>query len=92
VKVVHLVAYGKPADAVVCVDVADAPPPGPGEVRFEVEAFPTNPEDVLLAEGKYAARPSVPALLGAECVGRVTTVGQGIEDLAIFAQTAAKVQ
>ena len=80
-KVVHLQTYGTPHDAVACVEVDDAPPPAAGEVRFEVEAFPINPADVLLAEGKYAAKPPVPALLGAECVGRVTDVGADVDDL-----------
>ena len=81
-KVVHLQAYGNPRDAVACVEVEDAPAPGAGEVRFSVDAFPINPADVLLTEGKYAAKPPVPALLGAECAGTVTDVGDGVDDLA----------
>ena len=64
-----------------CVEVDDAPSPAAGQVRFEIIAFPINPADVLLVEGKYAAKPPLPAPVGAECVGRITDVGEGVTDL-----------
>lgn len=80
-KVVQVQQFGVPGESVACVEVEDAPPPGEGQVRFEVLAFPINPADVLLIEGKYAAKPPLPALIGAECAGRVLDVGTGVDDL-----------
>ena len=82
-KYVELRAYGPPETAVACVEGADAPAPEAGQVQFEVEAFPINPADVLLTEGNYATKPPLPAMLGAECVGRITAVGSEISDLAV---------
>ncbi len=40
-------------DNVACVAVPDPGPPGPGEVRIGIEAFPINPSDLLLIEGRH---------------------------------------
>jgi NADPH:quinone reductase-like Zn-dependent oxidoreductase len=49
-----------------------------GEVVFDVLAFPINPADVSFCKGTYRLTPALPATPGAECVGRVTTVGAGV--------------
>src|SRR5512144_3221746 len=70
--------YGPPEEVARCADVADVGPPGPGEVVFDVLAFPINPADVSFCRGTYRLRPPLPATPGAECVGRVSAVGAGV--------------
>jgi len=78
VKQVVLERYGAPADAVRCVETPDPGAPAPGEVVFDVLAFPINPADLSMCRGTYRLRPPLPAGIGAECVGRVTAVGDGV--------------
>jgi mitochondrial enoyl-[acyl-carrier protein] reductase / trans-2-enoyl-CoA reductase len=77
-KQVLLERYGQPEEGVRCVDVPDVGAPGPGEVVFEVLAFPINPADISFCRGSYRLKPTLPATPGAECVGRVTAVGAGV--------------
>ena len=70
--------YGEPADVVRCAEVPDVGTPGPGEVVFDVLAFPINPADLSMCRGTYRLRPTLPATPGAEGVGRVTDVGAGV--------------
>ena len=49
----------------------------------EVEAFPINPADLLTLTGGYAVRPKLPATLGAEAVGRIRALGDGVGGLAV---------
>ena len=77
-KQVVLERYGAPADAVRCVESPDPGAPAPGEVVFDVLAFPINPADLSMCRGTYRLRPPLPAGIGAECVGRVIAVGDGV--------------
>jgi NADPH:quinone reductase-like Zn-dependent oxidoreductase len=77
-KQVLLERYGSPEDAVRCQEVPDPGAPGAGEVVFDVLAFPINPADLSMCRGTYRLRPTLPAGIGAECVGRVTAVGGGV--------------
>lgn len=77
-KRIELNAYGVPEDVAHCVEVADVGAPGPGEVVFDVIAFPINPADISFCRGGYRIKPPFPATPGAECVGRVSAVGTGV--------------
>ena len=77
-KRIDLSAYGAPETVANCIEVPDVGAPGPGEVVFDVLAFPINPADVSFCRGSYRLRPPLPATPGAECVGRVTAVGAGV--------------
>jgi NADPH:quinone reductase-like Zn-dependent oxidoreductase len=44
-----------------------------------IEAAPINPSDLMLIRGVYGVRPRLPAALGAEGVGRVIAVGEGVD-------------
>jgi NADPH:quinone reductase-like Zn-dependent oxidoreductase len=70
--------YGPPEEGVRCIEGPDVGAPGAGEVVFDVLAFPINPADVSMCRGSYRLRPTLPATPGAECIGRVTTVGAGV--------------
>ena len=70
--------YGRPEEVARCADVPDVGAPAPGEVVFDVLAFPINPADISFCRGTYRLKPTLPATPGAECVGRVTAVGSGV--------------
>src|SRR5438067_11892973 len=77
-KRIDLTDYGAPEAVASCVEVPDVGASGPGEVLFDVLAFPINPADVSFCRGSYRRRPPLPATPGAECVGRVAAVGSGV--------------
>jgi mitochondrial enoyl-[acyl-carrier protein] reductase / trans-2-enoyl-CoA reductase len=77
-KRVDLTDYGAPEVVAGCVEVPDVGAPGPGEIVFDVLAFPINPADVSFCRGSYRLRPPLPATPGAECVGRVAALGAGV--------------
>jgi NADPH:quinone reductase-like Zn-dependent oxidoreductase len=76
----HLVLteYGEPAESVHLADSAE-PAPGPGEVLVRLEAAAINPSDLLLMQGRYLARPALPATVGAEGVGIVERAGPDVD-------------
>jgi mitochondrial enoyl-[acyl-carrier protein] reductase / trans-2-enoyl-CoA reductase len=74
-KKIEIAAYGAPEEVARCIGVPDVGGPGPGEVVFDVLAFPINPADISFCRGNYRLRPPLPATPGAEGVGRVTAVG-----------------
>ena len=80
-KRIELSAYGAPEEVAHCVEVPDVGAPAPGEVVFDVLAFPINPADVSFCRGNYRLRPPLPATPGAECVGRVTAIGARVTHL-----------
>ena len=48
------------------------------EVLIEIICFPINQADILLVEGKYANKPKLPSLIGAECIAKVKKIGNNI--------------
>src|SRR2546430_15521079 len=69
-KKVEITAYGAPEEIADCVEAPDVGAPGPGEIVFDVLAFPINPADLSFCRGNYRLHPELPATPGAECVGR----------------------
>jgi acyl transferase domain-containing protein/acyl carrier protein len=64
--------------------------PGPGEVEIQVHAAGLNFLDVLKAMGIYSAlEPGAPIALGAECTGKITAVGKGVENLLVGDEVVA---
>ncbi len=80
-KKVVLEKYGAPEANARCVEAPDVGAPAAGEVVFDVLLFPINPADVSFCRGTYRLRPPLPATPGAECVGRVTAVGDGVSNV-----------
>lgn len=74
-------AFGDPSS----VTLVDAPPRAISatEVRVAVEAAPLNPSDFLLLDGHYGIRPELPSTVGAEGVGTVLEVGDGVTRAAV---------
>jgi trans-2-enoyl-CoA reductase len=80
-KKVEITDYGTPENVAHCIEAPDIGAPGPGEIVFDVLAFPINPADISFCRGNYRLHPPLPATPGAECVGRVTAVGAGVGDI-----------
>src|SRR3954452_20144691 len=57
-----------------------APEPAPGEVVIDVVASAVNRADTLQRQGFYQPPPGASDVLGMECSGRVSAVGEGVED------------
>jgi NADPH:quinone reductase-like Zn-dependent oxidoreductase len=77
-KALQLSSFGSPTDVVELVEV-DPAVPGPGQLAVSIEVAPINPSDLNLIRGIYGVRPDLPAALGAEGVGRVIAVGDGVD-------------
>lgn len=60
---------------------ADAPEPevGVGEVKIDVAASAVNRADLMQAQGAYPPPPGASPILGLECSGVVSEVGEGVE-------------
>src|SRR5258707_13945638 len=76
-KKVEITAYGAPEEIADCVEAPDVGAPGPGEIVFDVLAFPINPADLSMCRGNYRLKPPLPAPPRAERVGRVVAAGAG---------------
>jgi NADPH:quinone reductase-like Zn-dependent oxidoreductase len=82
-RAVQLTAFGNPVDGLECVDIPEPDAPGPNQVLIGVEFSPINPNDLMVAQGIYAFRPPLPAVIGNEGVGRVLAIGPGVESVKV---------
>lgn len=57
---------------------AEIPEPGPGQIRVRNRYAGVNATDVNITAGRYSARPILPLDLGAEAVGVVEAMGDGV--------------
>ena len=64
-------------DALVVADLPD-PTPRPGEVVIDVAASAVNKADTLQRQGFYPPPPGASDVLGMECSGTVSAVGDGV--------------
>ena len=80
------------------LDALDQPPalqkiaqprPGPGEIGIRVAACGLNFADLLVCQGRYQVRPSLPATLGMELSGTVEALGDGVTEPRIGRRIAA---
>ena len=67
-------------DAVDALTLEDIPSPIPGvdEVRLKVYVGGLNFPDLLMSEGKYQHKPTLPFTPGLEAAGEVIDVGEGV--------------
>ena len=68
-------------EALIVTDLPD-PEPAPGEVVLDVVASAVNRADTLQRQGFYPPPPGASDILGMECSGRVSAVGEGVDGLA----------
>lgn len=71
-----------PQDVIAPVEMP-VPELKPGQVLVEVLAAPINPSDVLTLTGEYGMLPPLPAIGGAEGVGRVAKVADDVTNLPV---------
>ena len=64
---------------VLTVSELDDPTPGPGEVVLDLAATAVNRADTLQRQGLYPPPPGASEVLGLECSGTVSAVGDGVE-------------
>jgi NADPH:quinone reductase-like Zn-dependent oxidoreductase len=76
-------AFGEPKEVLEVVDVQEPAAPAAGEVLVGVEYAPVNMNDLYVTQGAFPVRPSLPSFVGNEGVGRVLTVGSGVEHLKV---------
>jgi putative PIG3 family NAD(P)H quinone oxidoreductase len=77
-------------DALVLTEVPD-PEAGPGEVVVDVVAAGVNRADTLQRQGHYPPPPGAPPYPGMECSGRISAVGDGVEEWAVGDEVCALV-
>src|SRR6516165_12794194 len=82
-RAIQLTAFGNPVDGLEYVDIPEANAPGPNQVLIGVEFSPINPNALMVAQGIYAVRPPLPAVIGNEGVGRVLAVGSRVESVKV---------
>ena len=70
------------ADALEVVD-RPSPEPGPGEVLVDVVAAGVNRADLLQRQGHYDPPPGATDVLGLECSGRVSAIGDDVTTVAV---------
>ena len=80
-KAIHLVSYGDPAQGLVCVDIPEPDAPEAGQVIVQMEFSPINVSDLLVANGLFPTKPTLPAVIGGEGVGKVIALGGGVANV-----------
>ncbi len=65
------------------------PEPGPGEVRIAIRAASLNFPDILIVQGKYQFKPTLPFVPGSEYAGLVDAVGAGVTQFKVGDAVAA---
>ncbi|GLK68876.1 NADPH:quinone oxidoreductase family protein [Hansschlegelia plantiphila] len=80
-KAVLCIELGGP-EALQFVELPD-PQPGPGEVVVDVAYAALNFFDTLIIAGRYQSKPDLPFSPGGEMAGVVSSVGEGVEGLAV---------
>jgi putative PIG3 family NAD(P)H quinone oxidoreductase len=73
------VTSGAGGPEVLSVGAVDDPRPGAGEVLLDVVATAVNRADTLQRMGHYPPPPGASEVLGLECSGRITELGEGVE-------------
>ena len=63
-----------------------------GEILIRCEAAALNFQDLLMIEGKYQFKPSLPFIAGSDIAGRIAAVGPGVEDFTMNQKVAALAQ
>ena len=72
------IEYDNGPDSLRLTEVDD-PVAGPGEVLIDVAATAVNRADLLQSKGHYPPPPGASEILGLECSGRISAVGEGVE-------------
>src|SRR5229473_3171911 len=82
-RAVQLTTYGNPSEGLRYVDIPAPDAVGPNQVLIGVEFAPIDPSDLLVANGIYPLRPTLPTVIGNEGVGRVLKVGPQVANVKV---------
>ena len=75
-------------EALVVTDLPD-PQPGPGELVIDMTATAVNRADTMQRQGFYPPPPGASDVLGLECSGVVSAVGEGVESWSVGDEVCA---
>ncbi|MBY6410647.1 NAD(P)H-quinone oxidoreductase [Rhodococcus sp. BP-252] len=75
---ITLTEFGSP-DVMQWTEVPD-PTPEPGQVVVDVAATAVNRADLMQRQGKYPPPPGASEILGLECSGVISELGEGVHD------------
>jgi NADPH:quinone reductase-like Zn-dependent oxidoreductase len=75
--------FGPPAEKIRLYQEPYPNAPAKGQALLALEYAPVHPADLLLIEGRYGARPKLPARCGADGVARVLAVGEEVTHVAV---------
>lgn len=72
-------------DGIQNIHLADAamPQPAANEVVLALDYAALNPADRYLAEAQYPAKPALPHILGRDGIGKVSSIGAGVEGIRV---------
>lgn len=84
-----VVAQGAGGPEVLAVVERPDPQPGPGELLVRVTATAVNRADVLQREGRYPPPTGASDVLGLECSGTITAIGEGVRGWAVGDEVCA---
>ncbi|MEM7462607.1 MAG: quinone oxidoreductase [Pseudomonadota bacterium] len=80
-KATHIMIHEQGAPDVMQLEEFELGPPGPGEVQIEQTALGLNYMDVYQRSGHYSM--NLPSPLGLEGAGKVTAVGNGVDEFSV---------
>ncbi len=75
-------------ESLTLTDLPD-PEPAPGEVVIDVVASAVNRADLQQRQGNYPPPPGASDVLGLECSGRISALGEGVEGLQVGDEVCA---
>ena len=75
-------------EALTVTDLPD-PEAGAGEVVIDIVASAINRADTLQRQGFYPPPPGASDVLGMECSGRISAVGEGVDGFAVGDEVCA---
>ncbi len=86
-KAVNIKEFG-PAENLETIDV-DIPTPGADEVLIKIDTAGINRPDIVQRNGFYPPPPGASPIMGLECAGTITEVGENVSSLAAGDQVCA---
>ncbi len=81
-KAWRVAELGNPRDVLSLHDVP-VPQPATGQLAVRVLGAALNFPDVLMCQGKYQVRPTLPFIPGVEVCGEVTALGEGVDGFTV---------